>query len=149
VPIYGLTPGLSQVLPWAGAPSSLPAVASLQADGTMRFDFGRIPRAKVCIFGDVARIVGLSSTVATIDLAVSGPAGSVVERVGFWADGHMTGGRLSLSLSQTQQLGFVLSSSRRYVTGSLQGTLTITAQLGDGRVQQARVPLVVDVESAH
>jgi len=115
----------------------------------MRLDFGRIPRARDCVFSDVAHMVALSSSVATIDLAVSGPAGSVVERVGFWADGHMTGGQLSLSPSQTQRIGFVLSSSRRYVIGTMQGTLTITAQLGHGRVQQTCVPLVVDVESAH
>jgi hypothetical protein len=133
-----------------GAQTPLPTVASLQADGTIKLDFGEVPRAQRATFDDVVRMTSRADRTTNVSLAISGPAGAVVQWVGFWEGTHgSAGGGLTLKAGHTEQLAFGLYAPSHTHPGELQGSLTITASLADGRVQQRQLPIVIDVVTAH
>ena len=124
-------------------------MASLQADGTIKLDFGEVPRAQRATFDDVVRLTSRAGRTTDVSLAISGPAGAVVQWVGFWEGKQGSdGGGLTLKAGHTEQLAFGLYAPLRTHPGELQGSLTITARLADGRVQQRQLPIVIDVVTA-
>ena len=148
VQLFGLAPGLSRVLPGTGTPSPPPTVAGVQADGTIKLDFGHVPQAKDTTYSDVVRMASQTTSTATVSLAVSGPVAKLVEGVGFWEGAGVVCSGLTLKAGQTQRLAFRFCPSSRAVLGDQQGMLTITASFANGRSQQIRVPVALDLVSA-
>lgn len=146
--VFGLTPGQSRVLSSTGKPSPPPTVAALQADGSIRLDFGQVPRAKDTTYNDVVRMASQVSGTTTVSLALSGPVAKLVKRVGFWDGSGVVCSGLKLKAGQTQRLAFEFRACSGAALGDYQSTVTITASLTDGRSQEMRLPITLDLVSA-
>jgi PKD repeat protein len=151
--LFTLCPGQSRVLPSGSAtpPPTPPSVACTQPDGTVALGFGQVPLAQTAQFPDCLRLASLAGKTATVTLTLSGPAAQVVQRVGFWG-GSKSGIEyrdLTLKAKQTIQVAFQIDPAATATPGSQSGTLTVTAKLADGSVQQSELPITLDVVAAH
>ena len=133
----------------ASPPPTLPTVACAQPDGTLALGFGALPLAQATQFTDVVRMTSSGAKTADVTLTLSGAAATLVQRVGFW--GGATSGVLDRSLTlktkHTERVAFAFDPATSASLGSQSTTLTITATLADGSVQQSEVPVTFDVVS--
>ncbi len=121
-------------------------VTEVLPDGTLALDFGEVPAAEATEFADVARMTSAAGEAAEVTLALSGPVAAVVERVGFSDEaGDIVCDDLTLAAGETAQMVFGFELGADSPSGLQQGTLTVTAELDDGSVQQCELPLAVTV----
>ena len=147
--LFALCPGLSRVLP-SGSTTLPPTVAYTQPSGVLALDFGQVPLARTVQFSDCLRLTFAAAKTAGVTLTLSGPAAKVIQRVGFWAGkaGVVYSG-LSLKAGQTTQLAFQFDVASKALLGSHSGTLTVTARLPNGSLQQSEVAITLDVVSTN
>ncbi len=147
--LFTLCPGRSKVLPSGSAtpPTTPPSVACSRPDGTIALGFGQVPLAQTARFPDCLRLASVAGKTASVTLALSGPVAQVVQRVGFWG-GSKLGIEykdLTLRAKQTIQVAIQIDPAANATLGSQSGTLTVTAKLPDGSLQQSELPVTLDV----
>jgi len=147
--LFTLCLGLSKVLPSGSStpPPTPPAVACVQPDGIIALSFGEVPLARTIQFTDVVHMASSAGKTADVTLTLSGPAAKVVQRVGFWG-GSKLGvlyKDLTLKVGKTAQVAFQFDVGSTSLLGSQSGTLTLTAKLANGTLQQSELPITLDV----
>jgi hypothetical protein len=121
-------------------------VAITQTDGTIKLDFGSLPRDKDEIYNAVLLLSSKSSSTVNVNLALSGPVAKLVKRLGYWEGGRgIQTSDLSLKKGATEQLAFELDAPAGTTQGERQGTLTITAKPAKGHSQQNQLSVSADV----
>ncbi len=147
--LFTLHPGLSKVLPSCSAtpPPKPPSVACAQPDGSLSLGFGQRPLARTVRFSDVVRMASSAGKKVDVTLTMSGPAAQVVQRVGFWdgSKGGVVYKDLTLKAGRTVQVAFQFDVGSKSLLGNQSGTLTVTAKLANGSLQQSELPVTLDV----